>query len=162
VHKSVRVVSLVCSLLSLSAWPARAQDKGREERAAPVVPTSAMPPAGLCRVWLRDVPAGQQPAPTDCASAIRKAPSSATVLFGDPKSEQAQKLQSRPGTPGAGAHSRGGVDRTVPAQGFAPGTRGGGSMRAVQRGAQSPGAPPSVSRPPASAPPTKPREKPLS
>ena len=48
----------------------------------PQVPGSFTPPAGLCRVWLNGVPATQQPAPTDCASAIRNRPSNAAVLFG--------------------------------------------------------------------------------
>jgi hypothetical protein len=48
----------------------------------PQVPGSFTPPAGLCRVWLNGVPASQQPAPTDCASAIKNRPSNAAVLFG--------------------------------------------------------------------------------
>jgi hypothetical protein len=39
----------------------------------------------MCRVWLRDVPERQQPAPSDCASAIRMVPRDAIVLFGDLK-----------------------------------------------------------------------------
>jgi hypothetical protein len=46
------------------------------------VPSSYAPPAGLCRIWLAGVPATQQPAPTDCASAIKNRPNSAAVLFG--------------------------------------------------------------------------------
>ena len=37
----------------------------------------------MCRIWLNDVPPGQQPAPTDCASAVRNRPSNGKVLFGD-------------------------------------------------------------------------------
>ena len=44
-----------------------------------------MPPSGMCRVWLKDVPERQQPAPTDCVSAIRTVPRDAMVLFGDLK-----------------------------------------------------------------------------
>jgi hypothetical protein len=48
-----------------------------------IVPPGFFPPAGMCRIWINDVPAGQQPAPTDCASAVRNRPSNAKVLFGD-------------------------------------------------------------------------------
>jgi hypothetical protein len=41
------------------------------------------PPAGMCRIWLDDVPAAQQPAPTDCASAVRNRPAKGRVIFGD-------------------------------------------------------------------------------
>jgi hypothetical protein len=37
----------------------------------------------MCRIWINDVPPGQQPAPTDCASAVRNRPSNGKVLFGD-------------------------------------------------------------------------------
>jgi hypothetical protein len=46
------------------------------------VPPAYAPPAGMCRVWLRDVPAVQQPAPTDCQTALRTKPVNATVLYG--------------------------------------------------------------------------------
>ena len=154
VRTSVHVVTLAVSLLSPLVRPAGAQDRGRDEKAAPAVPTSSLPPAGLCRVWLRDVPAGQQPAPTDCASAIRKAPSSATVLFGDPKSESAQKLQAKQVPPGTRPY--GGSDRGTPGGGRSATMRG-GPRGAGARG----GPPPAVNHPPA-APPAKPREKPLS
>ncbi len=49
----------------------------------PDVPRDHRPPAGMCRVWLDNVPAGQQPAPTDCASAVRNRPSNGRVIFGD-------------------------------------------------------------------------------
>ncbi len=52
----------------------------------PVVPAAYVPPAGMCRVWLRDVPPMQQPAPTDCRSALRAKPVGSTVVYGpEPK-----------------------------------------------------------------------------
>jgi hypothetical protein len=55
-----------------------------------VVPPAFYPPAGMCRIWINQVPAGQQPAPTDCASAVRNRPANGKVLFGDdpPKSRK--------------------------------------------------------------------------
>src|SRR6266480_8072270 len=48
-----------------------------------IIPAGFFPPAGMCRIWINDVPAGQQPAPTDCASAVRNRPANGRVLFGD-------------------------------------------------------------------------------
>jgi hypothetical protein len=53
------------------------------QRGDQIIPPGFFPPPGMCRIWLNDVPAGQQPAPTDCASAVRNRPANARVLFGD-------------------------------------------------------------------------------
>ena len=53
------------------------------QRRDQIVPPGFFPPTGMCRIWLNDVPANQQPAPTDCASAVRNRPANARVLFGD-------------------------------------------------------------------------------
>lgn len=63
----------------------QAASRQQQDPKASTVPESAMPPAGMCRVWLKDVPERQQPAPTDCVSAIRSVPRDAMVLFGDLK-----------------------------------------------------------------------------
>ena len=55
------------------------QQSGRDQ----VVPPAFYPPAGMCRIWINQVPAAQQPAPTDCASAVRNRPANGKVLFGD-------------------------------------------------------------------------------
>lgn len=47
------------------------------------VPESHRPPAGMCRIWIDGVPPTHQPAPTDCATAIRKRPLNARVVFGN-------------------------------------------------------------------------------
>jgi hypothetical protein len=75
------------------------------------IPKSAWPAAGLCRVWLKDVAPAQQPAPTDCGSALRNPPSSATVLFGDmpgiiAKQAPGSGLTLPPGVAGNGWSSR--------------------------------------------------------
>ena len=59
--------------------PKQQQTQRRDQ----VIPPGFFPPAGMCRIWLNDVPASQQPAPTDCASAVRNRPANARVLFGD-------------------------------------------------------------------------------
>ena len=55
-----------------------AQKQGKSD-----IPASARPPAGMCRIWLDGVPAAQQPAPTDCATAVRNRPAKGRVIFGD-------------------------------------------------------------------------------
>ena len=55
----------------------------RADRKPPTIPAESRPPAGMCRIWLDDVPAGQQPAPTDCATAVKNKPQNGRVIFGD-------------------------------------------------------------------------------
>jgi len=55
------------------------QQPGRDQ----IIPQAFYPPAGMCRIWINEVPAGRQPAPTDCASAVRNRPANGKVLFGD-------------------------------------------------------------------------------
>jgi len=49
----------------------------------PMIPTAYRPPAGMCRIWIEGVPASQQPAPTDCVTAVRNRPVNGHVIFGD-------------------------------------------------------------------------------
>jgi hypothetical protein len=60
----------------------------------PKIPKAHMPPAGMCRIWIDNVPPAQQPAPTDCASAIRNRPSNGRVIFG---SEDVEKGKGKAG-----------------------------------------------------------------
>lgn len=57
------------------------------------MPDSFTPPAGLCRLWISGVPASQQPAPTDCASAIRNRPSNAAVVFGPQRRDESREMR---------------------------------------------------------------------
>jgi hypothetical protein len=93
-RSSVRVLCLAGSLALLAAPSLGAQEKGAQEtKAASNVPQSAEPPAGLCRVWLENVPAGQQPAPTDCATAIKNRPRNARIVFSNLSEEAAKPPQ---------------------------------------------------------------------
>jgi hypothetical protein len=68
------------------------QTQQGQSRRDQIVPPGFFPPAGMCRIWLNDVPPGQQPAPTDCASAVRNRPANGKVLFGDdPKKGKSEK-----------------------------------------------------------------------
>ena len=73
--------------------------QGRGERKPQLIPAESRPPAGMCRIWLDDVPAGQQPAPTDCATAVKNKPQNGRVIFGDDyvkKDDKADKKKSPP------------------------------------------------------------------
>ena len=63
------------------------------------VPPAYRPPAGMCRIWIEGVPANQQPAPTDCVTAVRNRPVNGTVIFGEdsPKrgNEKSRKGKSK-------------------------------------------------------------------
>jgi hypothetical protein len=101
VFRSIRrFVLLAGSLASISTVQLGAQEKARETKASPV-PESAQPPAGLCRVWLANVPARQQPAATDCATAIKNRPANARVLFGDLRGDPAKPHQKGSPAPSA-------------------------------------------------------------
>jgi len=98
-----RFIWIIAAFLVASAGhPLSAQD-GRERRAPeqrPRVPESFTPPAGMCRLWIDGVPASQQPAPTDCANAIRNRPSNAAVLFGPQRRGESMELRSMNGRAG--------------------------------------------------------------
>jgi hypothetical protein len=73
--------ALLALAISLVPAFAEAQYSSRNSRSA--VPRGHEPPAGMCRVWLDNVPPGRQPAPTDCTTAERQAARhGGTVLYG--------------------------------------------------------------------------------
>jgi hypothetical protein len=92
-------VALTIGLVALaSPGVVAAQARGRD------IPASERPPAGMCRIWLDDVPAAQQPAPTDCASAVRNRPAKGRVIFGDdyvaPKRKDSTGQKAKPAIKG--------------------------------------------------------------
>jgi hypothetical protein len=48
-----------------------------------VPPPAAMPPAGMCRIWISGVPADKQGAIIDCATAVRNVPPNGRVIWGE-------------------------------------------------------------------------------
>jgi hypothetical protein len=102
---STRVAIALAAVLVISASQAEAQrpvpakpksPPQQTQRRDQVVPPGFFPPAGMCRIWINDVPAGQQPAPTDCASAVRNRPANGRVLFGD-ETQKSRKGKSDKG-----------------------------------------------------------------
>jgi hypothetical protein len=70
-----------------------------EQKAA--IPRAYLPPKGLCRIWIDSVPPRQQPAPTDCATAIRNKPQNGRVIFSEEKDDAKDKKgKERPRKPG--------------------------------------------------------------
>jgi hypothetical protein len=69
-------------LIIAAAVPVRAQQSKDSPRRVSV-PADSRPPKGMCRIWLNDVPAAQQPAATDCATAVKNRPNNGHVIFGD-------------------------------------------------------------------------------
>jgi hypothetical protein len=59
------------------------------------IPKSYMPPAKMCRVWIDGVPAAQQPAPTDCPTAIQKKPANGRVIYGEEKGKPSDKVNDK-------------------------------------------------------------------
>lgn len=69
-------------------------------------PSDERAPKGMCRIWLKDVPAAQQPAATDCAAAVKNCPPNGRVIFGDtegsktkPKADPAETTFTTKSTP---------------------------------------------------------------
>jgi hypothetical protein len=93
-------VVVALGLLAATAQRAPAQDSATKARIAVrdtgSIPVSARPPAGMCRIWLDDVPVSQQPAPTDCGTAVRNRPPKGRVVFGDDYVKAKPKTQTRP------------------------------------------------------------------
>ncbi len=64
--------------------PKEAPREASSEKPKDSMPAQMMPPAGKCRIWMEGVPASRQPAPTDCATALRQKPANGTVIYGPP------------------------------------------------------------------------------
>ncbi len=68
-----------------------------QERISESVPVNMLPPAGKCRIWMVGVAPEQQPAPTDCQTALRQRPTNGVVVFGPVERESgASGFRGRP------------------------------------------------------------------
>lgn len=79
--RSLYVLGFVAIAASGSGLQAQARPQPQNPK--PAVPSTHLPPPGMCRIWLDNVPPAQQPAPTDCASAVRNQPRNGRVIFND-------------------------------------------------------------------------------
>jgi hypothetical protein len=94
---------LIAGIIAAAAAPATAgaqqaqKDSGKKSAG---VPADARPPKGMCRIWLDNVPAAQQPAATDCPTAVKNRPTNAHVIFGDDYADSTKtKSTDRPKLP---------------------------------------------------------------
>jgi len=87
---------LVFAALAAGSGSLGAQARGQDSRDGKAqVPRTHLPPPGMCRIWLDNVPPAQQPAPTDCASAVRNQPRNGRVIFSDePRSSKLPLVKS--------------------------------------------------------------------
>ena len=93
-------VALLIGLVAFGTPSAlSAQGRGKGQGGGNDIPASERPPAGMCRIWLDNVPPAQQPAPTDCATAVRNRPAKGRVIFGDDYSQTKQKDSGTKGGP---------------------------------------------------------------
>jgi hypothetical protein len=83
------------------AAPLAAQSAPRDTgRKSAQIPADARPPKGMCRIWIDGVPAAQQPAATDCSTAVKNRPPNGRVLFGDDFADSSKaKPNDRPKLP---------------------------------------------------------------
>ena len=87
-------LAFLCAAALVPIHGASAQQRVRKP---PTIPADSRPPAGMCRIWLDDVPAGQQPAPTDCATAVKNKPQNGRVIFGDDYAKKNDKGEKKKG-----------------------------------------------------------------
>jgi len=79
--RSLFVLVLATVAAGGSSLQAQIRPQPQEPKAA--VPATHLPPPGMCRIWLENVPPAQQPAPTDCASAARNLPRNGRLIYND-------------------------------------------------------------------------------
>ena len=89
----LRSVLLALAFTAGSAGIAHAQQS--QQQSADSVPKAYRPPPGMCRIWLEKVPARQQPAPTDCRTAVHDRPANGRVIFGDDYVEKGKKDEDK-------------------------------------------------------------------
>lgn len=94
---------LIAGVVTALAWPAPvaaqairsfttpSRDRGQQGD----VPREYLPPRGMCRIWIDGVPPKQQPAPTDCTTAVRNKPRNARVIFGEDATDDDRKDRDR-------------------------------------------------------------------
>jgi hypothetical protein len=82
---------LTTAFIVVAAAPAWAQGAQKDSSKRAAIPADARPPKGMCRIWIEGVPAAQQPAATDCATAVKNRPANGQIIFGDDPADSSKK-----------------------------------------------------------------------
>lgn len=133
---ALRISPLIAIALLTLAGPVAARGQTAGASAAETVitiPKSMLPPAGKCRVWMPDVPASQQPAPTDCTTALRQKPASAYLVFGPAKRDLSPFDVRNPWGPNGSETARRAAARGDTTTRALPGVRNGLSAKGTAR-----------------------------
>lgn len=84
----MRRLLILAALAAIPVVAGAQRARTDDERASSRVPVSMLPPAGKCRIWMIGVAPAQQPAPTDCQTALRQRPANGVVVFGPVEREE--------------------------------------------------------------------------
>jgi hypothetical protein len=88
-------MTLRSTFLALAMTAGLAELGHAQRRGDDDIPKSYRPPPGMCRIWLDKVPPKQQPAPTDCPTAVKNKPANGKVIFGDDYVEKPRKDEDK-------------------------------------------------------------------
>lgn len=103
---SLRPALLPSAVAALLAVPALGAAQASARTSRDTVPLTMLPPAGKCRIWMTGVPAAQQPAPTDCSTALRQKPANGVLLYGPAQRDaDAERFDPQVGQDARGAKS---------------------------------------------------------
>ncbi|HEX9565503.1 MAG TPA: hypothetical protein VF981_16105 [Gemmatimonadaceae bacterium] len=94
----LRAILVLCATALPAVAVAQSTSTRTTRPPAQDIPQAQRPPKGMCRIWVNNVPAARQPAPTDCASAVRNRPPNARVIFPDDRGSQKTARPSVPTT----------------------------------------------------------------
>jgi hypothetical protein len=102
----MRSILILAALAAVPAIAGAQRSRTEDEKNSSTVPVSMLPPVGKCRIWMIGVPPAQQPAPTDCQTALRQRPENGVVIFGPVEREGASSAFSGRPTPEPGNDRR--------------------------------------------------------
>jgi len=102
----MRSILILAALAAVPAIAGAQRSRTDDEKNSSTVPVSMLPPVGKCRIWMIGVPPAQQPAPTDCQTALRQRPENGVVVFGPVEREGASSAFSGRPTPEPGNDRR--------------------------------------------------------
>ncbi|HYW30333.1 MAG TPA: hypothetical protein VE869_02420 [Gemmatimonas sp.] len=95
IKQSLLAVLCAAALGALPGTGSAAGAQAPKPKAGDSVPREYRPPAGMCRIWIEGVPAAQQPAPTDCPTAVKNKPANGKVVYGETPKGKGKRSDDR-------------------------------------------------------------------